>query len=245
MQLPRSESPHSQLNDGGKGSAQMNYTLEEMGLSSETLELATKEPMASPLDRGIKRGLDVVFAATLLLLLSPLLLLVSVLVATTSKGPVLFSQERWGKNDSRFLFFKFRTMCSDLDGDLASPEPLDGSLLKLRNDPRVTRVGRILRKTSLDELPQLWNVVRGEMSMVGPRPLVIPMLAASPEFRQIRGKVQPGITGLWQVRDRKRNDHVLHMARHDIEYVITRTNWLDIKILGSTVPVVLSCRGAF
>ncbi len=245
VQLSQSKSPEQQLSDGGNGLGQMSESLAEMGLSSEILELAAMEPFATSRDRAIKRVLDVFLGSTLLLLLSPLLLLISALVAATSKGPVLFSQERWGKDDSRFRFFKFRTMCGDLDAAPAQTETLDGSLLKLRDDPRVTRIGWILRRTSLDELPQLWNVVRGEMSMVGPRPLVLQMLAAKPEFRLLRGKVQPGITGLWQVRDRSSNDHVVYMAKHDIEYVITRTNWLDIKILVSTVPVVLSCRGAF
>jgi exopolysaccharide production protein ExoY len=223
----------------------MTQTLVEMGLSAKTLELAAKEPVASPLDRKIKRALDVVFAASLLVLCSPLLLLISAIVAATSRGPVLFSQVRWGKDDSHFRFFKFRTMCSELVADSSPAERHDGSLFKLPNDPRVTRVGRVLRKSSLDELPQLWNVLLGEMSMVGPRPLVIPMLTANPEFRRVRGNVQPGITGLWQVRDRRKNDHVVHMAGHDIEYVITRSNWLDIKILAFTVPAVLSGRGAF
>jgi len=136
-------------------------------------------------------------------------------------------------------------MCSDLVAASSPAERNDGSIFKHPNDPRVTWVGWILRKTSLDELPQLWNVLLGEMSMVGPRPLVIPMLAANLEFRRLRGQVQPGITGLWQVRDRSNNDHVVHMVSHDIEYVVTRTNWLDIKILVFTVPAVLSGRGAF
>ncbi len=245
MQPSCSKSPDPPLRDDGAGVEQGLETLAEMGLPDETLRLTSRRPVAKSLDRAVKRVLDVVLGVTLLLLLSPLLGLIAVLVFCTSKGPVVFSQERWGKDDSRFRFFKFRTMRGESRPPSDPPAPMDGSLFKLRNDPRVTPVGRILRRTSLDELPQLWNVIRGDMSMVGPRPLVIQMLAAKPEFRELRGRVRPGITGLWQVRDRSSSDHVLHMARHDIEYVINRTNWLDFKILVSTIPAVLSCRGAF
>jgi len=120
----------------------------------------------------------------------------------------------------------------------------DGRLMKMDDDLRVTRIGRLIRRTSIDELPQLWNVLKGEMSIVGPRPLVIHMLEPYPEIRSLRCKVRPGITGLWQINDRANNLHVSSMLRYDIEYLENFSLQLDAKILLRTVRVVISGHGA-
>jgi lipopolysaccharide/colanic/teichoic acid biosynthesis glycosyltransferase len=201
-----------------------------------------------------ERLLDVVAAIILLLACAPLLVLVAVLVSGTSRGGPLFRQMRIGRDGQPFVMYKFRTMYAGCDDRphrefmrrvlLGSPPPVvPHGLCKLVDDPRVTRVGGLLRRCSIDELPQLVNVVRGDMSLVGPRP-VLPWEAAlfSPKHRA-RFEVRPGITGLWQVSGRS----WLSMPEAldlDLEYVRTRCLWLDIKILLRTVPIVLTCRGA-
>jgi len=121
----------------------------------------------------------------------------------------------------------------------------DGTLLKMRHDPRVTPIGRWLRKTSVDELPQLWNVLCGEMSLVGPRPLIPFMLEGDQEFRQVRASVRPGLTGLWQIRDRVNNTSAAVMRPHDLEYIERFSLRLDFLILLRTIPAVLAGKGAF
>jgi lipopolysaccharide/colanic/teichoic acid biosynthesis glycosyltransferase len=189
-----------------------------------------------------KRILDVFIAAAALAACSPILLGAAVAVRCSSTGPVMFCQERWGLNGRRFVMYKFRTMYTN-----APPQPRssDGALHKLRQDPRVTAVGRWLRRTSIDELPQLFNVLRGDMSLVGPRPLMPHMLEPYPRFHAIRSLVRPGITGLWQIRDREHSTNAAYMIAHDVEYVATVTVWRDVRILLATVSVVLSGRGSF
>ena len=155
----------------------------------------------------IKRMFDISVSLTLLTLLSPLLLLVAIIIRLTSKGKVLYSNERVGLHAKHFRCYKFRSMISDQSKKsqaykMALEQSQQGVLLKLQNDPRVTWIGKIIRKSSIDELPQLLNVLSGDMSLIGPRPLVPFMLTHLPEFKEIRCKVRPGITGLWQIRDR-------------------------------------------
>jgi len=199
------------------------------------------------------RLLDLVLAAAALLLSAPLLLLVALVVWVTSPGPVLFRQVRVGRDEKPFLMYKFRTMYEGCD-DRAHREYVRRSLLgsappvgaaglhKIVDDPRVTRLGRWLRCSSLDELPQLLNVVRGDMALVGPRP-VLPWEAVlfRPEHRD-RFLVLPGMTGLWQVSGRSRLS-MLQALDLDVEYVRTRCLMLDLRILLRTVPTVLNCRG--
>jgi lipopolysaccharide/colanic/teichoic acid biosynthesis glycosyltransferase len=214
----------------------------------------------------IKRGLDLVLAACLLILLSPLMLLIGVLIRLDSPGPVLFVQERVGarrriqngRSDWEirpFRFFKFRSMVQGADQSIhrAHVEAyVEGRLdraangvagFKLGKDPRVTRVGRILRKTSLDELPQLVNVLRGEMSFVGPRPVPAYEVAAYQPSQRERLAAIPGVTGLWQVQGRCELS-IDDMVRLDVEYIRKQSVWLDVKILFLTIPAVLSGRGA-
>ncbi len=206
---------------------------------------------------AIKPGLDVIGSLILLVVLSPLLLLIAALVKVTSCGPVFFRQARVGEMMKPFTMYKFRTMYVGADYKLhhefvssfikASGQvhgPGKNGFFKLTNDPRVTSVGRILRKTSLDELPQLWNVLRGEMSLVGPRPpLPYEIVEYKPWHRRRVLEARPGITGLWQVAGRSRTTFD-EMVRLDLRYARTRCLWTDIKILLATPAAVISGKGA-
>ncbi len=206
---------------------------------------------------AIKRGLDVIGSLTLLVVLSPLLLLIAALVRLRSRGPVFFGQVRIGQMMKPFTMFKFRTMYLDADPRLHHEfvssfikasgqvnEPGKNGFFKLTNDPRVTPVGHILRKTSLDELPQLWNVLRGDMSLVGPRPpLPYELEQYKPWHRRRILEAKPGITGLWQVAGRSRTTFD-EMVRLDLRYARTRSLWTDIKILLATPAAVISGKGA-
>ncbi|HEX2039103.1 MAG TPA: sugar transferase [Acidimicrobiales bacterium] len=194
-----------------------------------------------------KRAFDITLALVLLVVSLPVLVAAAVAIKLSSPGPVLFKQERVGRRGRRFHVLKLRTMVIDAEDRLAELDLLneaDGPLFKIRQDPRVTRVGRLLRKFSLDELPQLVNVLRGEMSLVGPRPaLPSEVTQWGPELFD-RLRVQPGITGMWQVRGRSDSSFAQY-ARWDLYYV---DNWSiahDLGILLRTVPVVLSQKGAY
>ena len=191
-----------------------------------------------------KRGLDVAGAAAGLVLLAPVLLAVAAAVKLDSPGPVIFGQRRCGRGGRTFTMYKFRTMVRDaerLQADLAHRNEVDGPMFKISKDPRVTRVGRFLRRSSLDELPQLVNVLKGEMSLVGPRPLRMEEMAFSPSWRDLRLRVRPGMTGLWQVSGRTRIAFDQWIA-YDVEYIRNQSLWLDLKILWRTAVMVL--RGA-
>lgn len=196
---------------------------------------------------GIKRGFDLLASLVGLLMISPLLLLIALLIKLTSPGPVLYTSERIGKDNQPFGMYKFRTMVVNADAQrdaLRQAANLEGQLFKLENDPRVTALGRILRATSLDELPQLLNVVRGEMSLVGPRPLPPDESAMFKAPYTVRFQVFPGITGIWQVSGRS-NISFDRLCQLEFQYV-TRWNLLsDLRILLQTVPAVLKSRGAY
>lgn len=206
-------------------------------------------------DSRLRVAAEALAAAVLLVLLSPLLLVVALAVRLTSAGPVLFRQERLGVGHRPFTILKFRTMRVDNDerihreyvtAVLTSDETPHGGeqgVFKLVGDPRVTRVGALLRRTSLDELPQLWNVVRGEMALVGPRPALAWEVPLFPDWAGRRFDVRPGLTGLWQVRGRSRLSYKDALAL-DVEYVDTRSLWLDAKILVATLAVLLDWRQA-
>ena len=195
-----------------------------------------------------KQLLDFVGALVLLLLLSPLLLLAALAVKLTSTGPVFFRQQRSGLNGRPFTMLKFRTMVTDaeqLKAELASFNEMDGPVFKVTNDPRVTALGRVLRKWSVDELPQLWNVLRFEMSLVGPRPLPVDEIRRihDPAHRR-RLSVKPGLTCLWQISGRNDVASFKEWVRLDLEYIDNWSLWLDLKILLKTIPVVLTGAGA-
>ena len=195
----------------------------------------------------LKRSLDIVGALTLLILLTPILLLTALLVKLDSSGPALFVQERVGLNKRRFRIYKFRTMVANAETQQFSLEQLneaDGPVFKIKQDPRITRVGRYLRKTSIDELPQLLNVLKGDMSLVGPRPLPIRDYQAFDQGRlHRRFSVRPGITCLWQVHGRSTTTFGRWMEL-DMQYIDNWSLWLDLKILAKTVPAVVAGKGA-
>ena len=199
----------------------------------------------------IKRAVDICGAATLLILLSPLFVLLAVLVKLTTKGPVIYKAPRVGKGGRHFTFLKFRSMCHDRNGRgrVAHQNELAGHVFKIREDPRVTRLGRFLRRSSLDELPQLINVLRGEMSLVGPRPLPAEDLeldGSSSKFwlwTDRRSHVLPGITGLWQISGRSSLPFE-KWIEYDLEYLQNWSLGLDIRILLRTPLAVLTGRGA-
>jgi lipopolysaccharide/colanic/teichoic acid biosynthesis glycosyltransferase len=192
--------------------------------------------------------MDLLIAGLAVVVLLPLMFVIWASIRVTSPGGAVFRQTRLGSGRSPFIMYKFRTMKSDSDDQLhrdyvarllaEEVEPVDG-LFKLTDDPRITTVGAFLRKTSLDELPQLFNVLSGDLSLVGPRPALAWEATMFPAWADARFEVKPGVTGLWQVSGRNR----LRMTdglRLDIDYVTQRTLWLDLRILLRTLPAVLS-----
>lgn len=193
-----------------------------------------------------KRTADIVGAVIGLIVLSPLMLLAGVAVWLTSPGPVLFLQRRAGVGGRPFRMVKFRTMCADAErrkASLLAYNQQDGPAFKLDRDPRVTTVGRFLRATSIDELPQLWNVLRGEMSLVGPRPLPCDESSDCRGWEKQRLDVTPGMTCIWQIKGRAGVPFADWM-RMDVRYVRSRSFWHDTKLLLMTIPAVLSGKGA-
>jgi lipopolysaccharide/colanic/teichoic acid biosynthesis glycosyltransferase len=216
---------------------EINY-IEGMGV------LTSDPPVLSRTSRLLKRSLDMVLSALFLALSAPLLVVIAVAIKITSPGPVLFRQIRVGKEDRRFKLNKFRTM---VDGaDLMTSELMeqssDPNWLLVEDDPRVTRLGRLLRAYSLDELPQLWNVLVGEMSLVGPRPLSERDDKSVIGWYRHRLDLVPGITGYWQVLGRTTIPFE-EMLRIDCAYVASWSMWHDLKLLLRTLPIVLRRRG--
>jgi exopolysaccharide biosynthesis polyprenyl glycosylphosphotransferase len=195
----------------------------------------------------LKRLFDVVVSLSGLLFISPVLLATTAAIKLDSPGPVIFKQKRVGKNGNLFDFYKFRSMvvnAEELRAELAAANEADGPVFKIREDPRMTRVGRFIRKYSIDELPQLLNVIKGDMSLVGPRP---PLPNEVEEYGNIewrRLEVVPGITGLWQVSGRSEISFKKWMEL-DVYYIEHWSFWLDLKILLQTIPVVLLGKGAY
>ena len=198
-----------------------------------------------------KRVFDVSVALVLAVLLAPLLLLILVSIKTADKGPAIFKQKRIGRNGEEFRCWKFRTMIVDSDkvlSEILATNPVAAAEWaedqKLKDDPRITSMGCFLRKTSLDELPQLWNIIKGDMSLVGPRPIVQSEVKKYGRFYRAYVSVSPGVTGLWQVSGRNDTGYA-ERVRLDVEYVNSMSLWNDVKILFLTIPAVLSTRGAY
>jgi exopolysaccharide biosynthesis polyprenyl glycosylphosphotransferase len=194
----------------------------------------------------LKRAIDLVVSLSGLLLLSPLFLIVSLLIKMTSEGPIFFKQERGGLYFRRFVMYKFRSMTADAEekkAELRHLNEMDGPIFKIRDDPRVTGIGKWLRKTSIDEIPQLINVLKGDMSLVGPRPHPVEEVKEYTTWQKRRLSMRPGITGLWQVGGRS-NTTFAESMKHDLDYIDNWSLWLDLKILSKTLPAVLSSRGA-
>ncbi len=225
--------------------------LEVVG-SSSTFEdvdgitlLGVRQYGVSKSSATLKRAMDIVGATIGLLLLAPLLLLLSLMVKLDSRGPVFFRQRRIGRQGKLFLMLKFRSMVKDADAvksELRHRNEAEGGLFKITDDPRITRVGRFLRRTSLDELPQLLNVLGGSMSLVGPRPLVQDEDALIEGWQRRRLAVKPGMTGMWQIFGSSRIP-MNEMVKIDYLYGANWSIWLDLKILLRTIPYVLRRRG--
>jgi exopolysaccharide biosynthesis polyprenyl glycosylphosphotransferase len=193
----------------------------------------------------VKRVTDIVLAAAALLLVFPIMLLIALLIRLTSPGPAIFRQERCGLNGRRFVFYKFRSMCLDAEALRESVEHMSQRELamKIPNDPRLTGVGRWLRKFSADELPQLWNVLKGDMSLVGPRPAIPSEVEQYKRWQRRRLRMRPGLTCLWAISGRDEVDFETWM-KLDMEYIDNWSLGLDWKIILRTIPSVLSGRGA-
>jgi len=195
----------------------------------------------------VKRIVDVVGALLALVLLSPLMLLAAIAIKLESPGPVFFLQDRVGAGGRRFLFYKFRSMCTEavaVQGAIQGMNEVTGPVFKIRQDPRITPLGRIIRKLSIDELPQLWHVLTGEMSLVGPRPPIPDEVARYEPWMLERLSVTPGLTCIWQVSGRS-DIPFEDWVRLDIHYIHHRSIWLDLKILAQTIPAVITGRGAY
>jgi len=194
----------------------------------------------------IKRLLDIVGSAVAIAVLSPLLLLIALLVRMDG-GPAVFTQTRVGKFGREFRMFKFRSMCMNAEARLkellAANSHAEGVTFKIENDPRITKVGKWLRKLSLDEVPQFFNVLIGDMSLVGPRPPVPREVALYTAAQRRRLAVNPGITCIWQISGRSQIDFS-GQARLDVDYIESQSFWSDVKILAKTLPAVISGRGA-
>lgn len=214
------------------------------------MTFSTVDPLHSVnswLRPNTKRMMDVTLVVFGLAAIWPLLALITIAISTTSRGPVLFAQTRIGLNGRPFKMYKFRSMCQDAElvrDSLAAQSDRDGICLKLKNDPRVTTVGKFIRRWSMDELPQLLNVLKGDMSLVGPRPALPEEVRQYPSAAHDRHRVKPGITGLWQVSGRADLGFAA-MIRLDLEYIRTCSIKTDVKILMRTVSAVLNGHGAY
>ena len=198
-----------------------------------------------------KRFIDLFISIPLLIILSPFLLAIYIAIRTTDNGAGLFRQKRIGLGGREFYCFKFRTMWVDAEDRLESVLSDDPEAAKewakdhkLKDDPRVTSLGKFLRKTSLDELPQLWNIIKGEMSLVGPRPIVKAEIEKYGRYYGAYASVPPGVTGLWQVNGRNDTAYQERVLL-DAEYATSQNIWFDLKILALTLPAVLLSRGAY
>ena len=234
----------------------MRFSSDPFGLKSEQhraevfdgehfITASTRMPEGIPV--AIKRILDVIVSAVLLLLLSPVLLVTALAIKLTSPGPVLFLQERIGLSKRRFKIFKLRTMVTNAEllmEDLEKNNEASGPVFKIKKDPRITSIGKFLRASSIDELPQLINVLKGDMSLVGPRPLPVrDFQGFNLDWQRRRFSVKPGITCLWQVAGRSTVSFEQWMLL-DLQYMDQWSVWLDIKILLQTIPAVLRGSGA-
>jgi exopolysaccharide biosynthesis polyprenyl glycosylphosphotransferase len=209
--------------------------------------LALSSGGGAPYWRLLKAAMDLVGGTLILILISPVLAAVSLAILVTMGRPVFFMQKRSGRNGRAFYLCKFRTMVQGARAEqekLASKNQMSGPVFKVADDPRVTPLGRFLRRYSLDELPQIWNVLRGEISLVGPRPLAMYEARKVPAWAWRRYSVKPGITCLWQVMGRNQIDFKDWM-KLDLEYIDTWSLWLDLKILLRTLPAVLGSKGAY
>ncbi len=206
-----------------------------------------RPPILAGADWALKRSFDLVVSALVVVIGLPIWLVIAAVIKLTSRGPVLFADERVGLGEQTFRMLKFRTMVAGAAGRQAALEQANeatGALFKIRNDPRVTPVGRVLRRFSIDEIPNVINVLRGEMSLVGPRPLPVRDHGRLEPWHRRRSNVLPGMTGLWQIAGRS-DLSFDDLVRLDFYYLENWSLWLDITILVKTVPAVVGRRGAY
>ena len=213
----------------------------------EKIQVNPAKVHGRPIYHALKRFFDIVASAIGLIMLSPLFLFLIIKIKHEDGGPAFYSQERIGKNEKPFKMWKFRSMIVNADKmveQLEEQNEIDGAMFKIKDDPRVTKVGHVIRKYSLDELPQLWNVLKGDMSLVGPRPPLPVEVEDYTPYDKLRLTVTPGCTGLWQVT--KRNDaNFDEMVELDLEYINKSSLWFDLKILLKTVGVVIHPNSAY
>ncbi|WP_404814470.1 sugar transferase [Clostridium algoriphilum] len=194
----------------------------------------------------IKRVIDIIGALCGILIISPVMILVGIWIKLDSKGPVFFAQNRVGQDGKGFKMYKFRSMCMDAEGlldKLKHENEMSGPMFKMKEDPRITKIGKFIRKTSIDELPQLFNILKGEMSLVGPRPSLPKEVAQFTSFQKQRLIAKPGLTCYWQVRGR--NDiSFAEWMEMDIEYIEERNTFVDIILIFKTVGVLFGDEGA-
>jgi exopolysaccharide biosynthesis polyprenyl glycosylphosphotransferase len=229
--------------EGYANELELGHALDTLWNPSEVFELLT----LSNASLFAKRIIDFAIALVSLVILTPLFVAIATLIKLDTPGPVIFRQTRIGKNGKTFNFYKFRTMVEDAEQQkegLVWLNEATGPLFKIKNDPRITKTGSWLRKTSLDELPQLFNVIKGEMSLVGPRPALPDEVNRYNALSMKRLLVMPGMTGVWQVNGRS-NATFEEMINYDLRYIKDWSLWTDIKILFKTIPAVLKNHGAY
>lgn len=229
--------------------AEMLHPKSVLWMIGEVPCMTIPAPIIAGSDFWLKRCFDICCSSILLLILSPVYLVIAILIKLDSPGPIFFKQNRVGLHSKNFQIWKFRTMVANAEKLQASLEAKneikDGVLFKMKNDPRITPLGRFLRRYSLDELPQIFNVLLGQMSLVGPRPLPLRDVEKFKTKHFIRQEVLPGITGLWQVSGRSDIENFEEGVKLDIAYIENWSLWLDLKILLSTVKVVFQKKGAY
>ena len=216
-------------------------------MAMERLKVNPAKVNDRPFYHVVKRLFDIVVSACGLILLSPLFLFLVIKIRSEDGGPAFYSQERIGKNEKPFKMWKFRSMVVDADkmlDKLEDQNEIDGAMFKIKDDPRVTRIGHVIRKYSLDELPQLWNVLIGDMSLVGPRPPLPSEVEEYTNYDKQRLTVMPGCTGLWQVTRRNEADFD-EMVWLDIVYINHSGAWEDLKLIIKTVLVMVHPNGAY
>lgn len=227
--------------------ARLAFAAADMELIGNVLVIGVREPVIKGHRRVAKRVFDVVLSASVLAVIWPLMLLIAVAIRLDSRGPAIYLARRVGENGNLFNMYKFRTMwvgAENFQPQAASQDESGRPIFKVKEDPRVTRVGKLLRRTSLDELPQLFNVLRGQMSLVGPRPEQPFITETYDHWQWQRLSVPPGVTGLWQISGR--SDLPMHLnTQYDIYYVRNYSTLLDLKILLKTIGVVFKGRGAY
>jgi lipopolysaccharide/colanic/teichoic acid biosynthesis glycosyltransferase len=231
-------SPTPQRND-------IEVVLEENSIYTD---YAQEKKNGKVLYRILKRTMDFIFALMGLVLLSPLFLIISILIKLEDpKGSIFFYQTRIGKDEKSFRMYKFRSMVSNAEElleELLDQNEISGAMFKMKEDPRITKIGKFIRRTSIDELPQLWNVIRGEMSLVGPRPALPREVDQYSSYDKLRLSVIPGCTGLWQVSGRNKLSFY-EMVELDLKYIEQRGIITDIKIILHTVRVLFGTKDAF